>query len=384
MPRGGRLQRTERPAAVHQRRSLQRLGPRRPALHGLPRGRHRHPARAAQEGRHRALRHVPRRHRGHVPEERTWEVESQGLWRGGDVYGLPRSHSRAQAPCGPDLERALVESHRHLRALSRQRRAGGEIPYTGRAPGRGVPGERACARGRGRGARCGVLRLPRSPPHPRGHRSEFVDLADQHPEDVRNVPREGAGRLPGQRARRRPRARAATRPVCTDCHGEHRILGAGEPASPVFAANIPANLRPLPRAARLSESTVCRRKVSRLPGQLPRPGPARRQIPAPTAPAATASTTSAVQRPGSHVHPTNLAQTCGKCHRARAAVRPRPRPRPPARPTARRAVAWIRLVYLWLIGLIVGGMARTTCSTSRARRAGRLAAARRAGEQPSA
>ena len=34
------------------------------ALHDLPRRRHRHPARAAQEGRHRALRHVPRRHRG--------------------------------------------------------------------------------------------------------------------------------------------------------------------------------------------------------------------------------------------------------------------------------------------------------------------------------
>ena len=35
--------------------------------------------------------------------------------------------------------------------------------------------------------------------------------------------------------------------VCTDCHGEHDILGAGDPKSPINKFNVPDDLRQVPR-----------------------------------------------------------------------------------------------------------------------------------------
>jgi cytochrome b subunit of formate dehydrogenase len=148
-------------------------------------------------------------------------------------------------------------------------------------------------------------------------------------------------------------------PVCTDCHGEHGILSPQEHGSPVFATNIPritcgrchADLRlaekfglPADRvpayedsyhglAARAGALTVahcgsCHGVHDILPSSDPR----------------------------SHTHRDSLPATCGKCHPgagtrfAIGAVHVLPTERGHA------AVYLIRVIYLWVIGLTIGGM----------------------------
>lgn len=150
-------------------------------------------------------------------------------------------------------------------------------------------------------------------------------------------------------------------PVCTDCHGEHTILGPADKGSPVFATNVPlmtcgrchGDLRLTTKfgmkadavaafedsfhglASRTGSTTVancasCHGVHDILPSSDPR----------------------------SHVAPANLAATCGTCHPgagssfAIGAVHTLPQDRESAHP----AVYWVRLGYLWLIWLVIGGM----------------------------
>lgn len=148
-------------------------------------------------------------------------------------------------------------------------------------------------------------------------------------------------------------------PVCTDCHGEHRILSPLETSSPVYATNVPkmtcgrchGDLRLAEKfgieknkvpayedsyhglAARAGKVTVahcgsCHGVHDILPSTDPR----------------------------SHTFPANLAETCGQCHPgagttfAIGSVHVLPTDRQHA------AVYWVRVIYLWLIWLTVGGM----------------------------
>jgi cytochrome b subunit of formate dehydrogenase len=153
---------------------------------------------------------------------------------------------------------------------------------------------------------------------------------------------------------------AADAPVCTDCHGEHRILAPTTPASPVYSANIPretcgrchgserlsrryglpiANVRAFEDSyhglalqggqLRVANCASCHGAHDILPSTDPR----------------------------SHVNAANLAQTCGKCHPGAGTRFPIGSVHGLPTAFATRATAWVRFAYLWLIGLVIGFMA---------------------------
>jgi Ni,Fe-hydrogenase I cytochrome b subunit/nitrate/TMAO reductase-like tetraheme cytochrome c subunit len=147
-------------------------------------------------------------------------------------------------------------------------------------------------------------------------------------------------------------------PVCTDCHGEHRILAPTDEDSPVFAANIPGETcgrchgdtrlsakygLPLDKVSAFQDSF---HGLALRAGQL-----------------AVANCASChgvhdilpSSDPRSHVSHARLAETCGQCHPgagSRFAIGPVHVSA--ANPIA--AVDWIRLLYLWVIGIVVGAM----------------------------
>ena len=147
-------------------------------------------------------------------------------------------------------------------------------------------------------------------------------------------------------------------PVCTDCHGEHRILARNEPNSPVFATNIAGETCGRCHAdARMSERFGL--PADKVPAfQNSFHGLALR---AGQLTAANCSSCHGVHdiRPSSdsrsHVHKTNLPATCGKCHPGagtRFALGP-----VHVSTTANFPVLFgIRIIYLWVIVLTIGFM----------------------------
>jgi cytochrome b subunit of formate dehydrogenase len=148
-------------------------------------------------------------------------------------------------------------------------------------------------------------------------------------------------------------------PVCTDCHGEHRILEPGEPTSPVFAANIPGETcgrchgdkrlsekygLTLGRVAAFQDSF---HGLALRAGQLT---------------VANCSSCHGVHDirpssdPRSHVYPANLAATCGKCHPGAGTGFALGPVHATGASTGAWAVGWVRFVYLWLIGGTIGFM----------------------------
>ena len=148
-------------------------------------------------------------------------------------------------------------------------------------------------------------------------------------------------------------------PVCTDCHGEHRILARSEPGSPVFPTNIPRQTCGRCHAdVRLSE------KFGLPAGRVPAyedtfHGLAARTGVQTVAHCASCHGVHDIQPssdPRSHVHPANLAQTCGQCHPgagARFAIGP---VHIVASEPASGVVYYVRLFYLPLIFLTIGAM----------------------------
>jgi cytochrome b subunit of formate dehydrogenase len=147
-------------------------------------------------------------------------------------------------------------------------------------------------------------------------------------------------------------------PVCTDCHGEHRILSPSEPDSPTFATNIPLQTCGRCHAdVRLSERYGL--PLDKVPAYADSyHGLASRAGTQSVAHCASCHGVHDIRPssdPRSDVHPSNLAATCGRCHPgagARFAIGP-------VHVTAlsRGSVSrYVRLVYLPLIGLVVGAM----------------------------
>lgn len=148
-------------------------------------------------------------------------------------------------------------------------------------------------------------------------------------------------------------------PVCTDCHGEHRILSVEDPGSPVFATNLSSmtcgrchgDLRVTDKFG-LPDDVVPSFEDS-FHGLSSRAG---------SKTVANCASCHGVHLilpsadPRSTVSPANLAKTCGSCHPgagtrfAIGAVHMLPTDRQHA------AVYWIRSIYLWLIWLVIGGM----------------------------
>jgi cytochrome b subunit of formate dehydrogenase len=155
-------------------------------------------------------------------------------------------------------------------------------------------------------------------------------------------------------------ARGVTRsPVCTDCHGEHRIRGPREAGSPVSSAGVTATCSHCHEAAGIRETYG-------LPaGRLSSYQDSYHGLAARGGSPAVANCASCHEYhrilPSSDarsaVAPGNLPTTCGKCHPgagerfASGAVHEAMES--PSRPLLR----WVRLAYLALIALTIGGMA---------------------------
>jgi cytochrome b subunit of formate dehydrogenase len=148
-------------------------------------------------------------------------------------------------------------------------------------------------------------------------------------------------------------------PVCTDCHGEHRILGAAEPDSPVFAANVPAETCGRCHGdARLSSKYGLVGNVAAFRDSFH--GLALRAGQIRVANCASCHGVHDIRSssdPRSHVHPANLPTTCGKCHPGAGQLFALGSVHGAPASASASAVAWVRAVYLWLIGVTVGLMA---------------------------
>ncbi len=148
-------------------------------------------------------------------------------------------------------------------------------------------------------------------------------------------------------------------PVCTDCHGEHRILAASDAGSPTSATNIPIQIcGPCHSDLRLTEKYG-------LPAD---------QVPAYKDSYHGLASRGGVQRvahcaschgvhsilpsshPDSQVHPENLAETCGACHPGAGRAFAIGPVHVLADSTPNVVARWIRSIYIPLIWIVVLGM----------------------------
>jgi len=148
-------------------------------------------------------------------------------------------------------------------------------------------------------------------------------------------------------------------PICTDCHGEHRILAVGEEGSPVSATNIPIRVcGPCHSDLRLSE------KYGLDADQVPSYEDSFHGLAARGGVQKVANCASChgvhyilpSSDPDSDIHPDNLAETCGKCHvgaGGRFAIGP---VHMLAEQEPNIVAYWIRRIYIPLIWVTVLGM----------------------------
>jgi len=148
-------------------------------------------------------------------------------------------------------------------------------------------------------------------------------------------------------------------PVCTDCHGEHRILAPDVETSPVYATNIPkmtcgrchGDLR-LADKYDISTDSVPAYEDS-FHGLASRSG---------SVTVANCSSCHGVHdilpssHPDSHIHKDHLAETCGTCHPGAGARFAIGAVHKMATEAEFPVIYWIRWIYLGLIWGTIGGM----------------------------
>jgi cytochrome b subunit of formate dehydrogenase len=148
-------------------------------------------------------------------------------------------------------------------------------------------------------------------------------------------------------------------PVCTGCHGEHRILAVGTEGSPVSATNIPIQVcGPCHSDLRLGEKYGL--PANQVPsyedsfhGLAARGGVQR---------VANCASCHGVHHilpssdPESYIHPDNLASTCGKCHAGAGSQFSIGPVHVLADQTPNVVAHWIRAIYIPLIWVTVLGM----------------------------
>jgi len=148
----------------------------------------------------------------------------------------------------------------------------------------------------------------------------------------------------------------AESPVCTDCHGEHRILAVSAEGSPVSATNIPVRVcGPCHSDLRLGE------KYGLNADQVPSyedsfHGLASRGGVQKVANCASCHGVHNIlpsSDPGSHIHPDNLADTCGKCHVGAGSQFDIGPVHVLADETPNIVAYWIRAIYIPLIWVTV-------------------------------
>ncbi len=155
-------------------------------------------------------------------------------------------------------------------------------------------------------------------------------------------------------------ARGVTRtPVCTDCHGEHKIRGPREAASPVAAGAVTAT------CATCHEATGIRETFGLPAGRLSSYQDSFHGLAARGGSPAVANCASChgfhdilpSSDPRSTVSPRNLSKTCGHCHPGTGEAFARGMVHSTMTRADQPLLAWIRAIYLWLIGGTIGGMA---------------------------
>ena len=148
-------------------------------------------------------------------------------------------------------------------------------------------------------------------------------------------------------------------PVCTDCHGEHRISSPAEKGSPVFASNIPKlTCGRCHSDLRLAEKYGL--DLAKVPAyEDSYHGLAGRSGAVTVAHCGSCHGIHDIlpsSDPASHVHRDNLAETCGSCHPGAGTRFAISTVHVVATDSEHAAVYWVRRLYLWLIFLVIGGM----------------------------
>jgi cytochrome b subunit of formate dehydrogenase len=148
-------------------------------------------------------------------------------------------------------------------------------------------------------------------------------------------------------------------PVCTDCHGEHRILSPEESGSPVFVTNVPKmTCGRCHRDLRLAE------KFGIDAGKVPVYEDSYHGLAARSGVLTVAHCGSChgvhdtlpSSDPRSHTHKDNLAATCGQCHPGAGKRFAIGAVHVDSTERAHTTVFWVRTIYLWLIWGTVGFM----------------------------
>lgn len=149
-------------------------------------------------------------------------------------------------------------------------------------------------------------------------------------------------------------------PACTDCHGEHRILGSSEQTSLVAAANVSTQTcgrchadERLSEKFGLSVDNVSTFRDS-FHGLSLRAG---RQTVAHCDSCHGVHNILPSSDPRSTIHPDNLAATCGQCHPGAGSTFAIGSVHGLSESTGTWAAGWVRIIYLWLIGITIGSMA---------------------------
>ncbi len=148
-------------------------------------------------------------------------------------------------------------------------------------------------------------------------------------------------------------------PVCTDCHGEHRIQAPEEPGSRVFVTNIPKlTCGSCHGDLRLAE------KFGLPAEQVPSFEDSYHGLAGKTGAKTVAHCGSChgvhdilpSSDPASHTNPANLAATCGQCHPGAGTSFAIGKVHVVPTEPSEKAVFWVRRIYLLLIFFTVGGM----------------------------
>ncbi|HVN84507.1 MAG TPA: cytochrome b/b6 domain-containing protein [Candidatus Binatia bacterium] len=148
-------------------------------------------------------------------------------------------------------------------------------------------------------------------------------------------------------------------PVCTDCHGEHRILSPADKSSPVSATKVATETCGRCHSSwRLSEKYgFDAEKVSAFRDSYH--GLAARSGKTTVANCASCHGVHDIRRssdPKSSINPANLAATCGKCHPGAGARFTIGSVHGSSNATGTWIAGWVRWIYVWLITLTIGGM----------------------------
>ena len=189
---------TDSAGTQHRRRrqEIRRQHSRQPAMHELPRGHQ--GLSASRQDCAGGLQDLPRRPGGSAQGQRARRQQ------GASVHELPRQRARNLSQDRRALGGLSAQRAQDLRPVPRQQRHGGQARIGQRLPELHRFDPRVCAEQRGAAGGGQLPKLPRLAPHPEPHQSAEPDVQVQHPEDLRQLPRQDQRRLPGRRPRHRP------------------------------------------------------------------------------------------------------------------------------------------------------------------------------------